>query len=65
MLKMNYNNKFKTNKMKNIFILIFAVILVSCSSKSGVAEENVTNDSTAVLVDTTVVTPAEVDSTVK
>jgi hypothetical protein len=62
---MNYNNKFKTNKMKNIFILIFAVILVSCSSKSGATEENVTNDSTAVSVDTTVVTPAEVDSTVK
>lgn len=51
--------------MKNIFILIFAVILVSCSSKSGATEENVTNDSTAVSVDTTVVTPAEVDSTVK
>jgi PBP1b-binding outer membrane lipoprotein LpoB len=62
---MNYNNKFKTNKMKNIFILIFAVILVSCSSKSGATEENVTNDSTAASVDTTVVTPAEVDSTVK
>jgi PBP1b-binding outer membrane lipoprotein LpoB len=62
---MNYNNKFKTNKMKNIFILIFAVILVSCSSKSGATEENVTNDSTVVSVDTTVVTPAEVDSTVK
>ena len=62
---MNYNNKFKTNKMKNIFILIFAVILVSCSSKSGATEENVTNDSTVVSVDTPVVTPAEVDSTVK
>jgi hypothetical protein len=51
--------------MKHILILTFAVILASCSSKSGAAEEIVTNDSTAVSVDTTVATPAEADSTVK
>ncbi len=54
--------------MKNIFILTLVVILASCST-SGVTEETVANDTTTVAVDTTldttVVVPAEIDTTIK